>query len=109
MKTREANEKGRIVRASSNRDRECGWMRAGVVDHQLPDKAFDSMERAFDQATSQREQYDNWRQVMRAREYFRRECPHMLSGRVPYRFCANNYQCGACAFDQSLEEEDLAA
>ncbi len=109
MKTRKEHSKGQKVRVFSNQDQECVWMRAGVVNFKLCDNAFDCMDCAFDKAMSRTEKHDSWRQVMRAKEYFQRECRHMLTGRVQYRFCANNYQCDVCEFDQSLDEGDLAA
>ncbi|MEN6441518.1 MAG: glycine cleavage system protein H [Syntrophobacter sp.] len=45
---------------------------------------------------------------MRQKPFFQRQCRHMLSGRVQYKFCANNYQCNVCEFDQDLDEEDLS-
>jgi len=32
-------------------------------------------------------------------------CTHALTGRAPCtKMCANNYECGACEFDQMLED-----
>lgn len=37
-------------------------------------------------------------------------CVHAVSGRAPLvKKCANNYECGACEYDQMLDDMDLAA
>ncbi|MFW6081997.1 MAG: glycine cleavage system protein H [Desulfosalsimonas sp.] len=37
-----------------------------------------------------------------------RKCRHMLSGRVSYKYCINNYQCDTCAYNQMIEDEASA-
>ncbi len=51
----------------------------------------------------------SWIHLMRNKPYFQKECLHMLTGRVEFKLCAHNYECKDCSFDQSLDEEDLAA
>jgi hypothetical protein len=41
------------------------------------------------------------------RPYAQRKCRHMVSGRVPFKYCVYNYECSRCPYDQ-LIEEDLA-
>jgi glycine cleavage system H lipoate-binding protein len=109
MRTALKQDRQAKVKVFSSQENECIWMRAGVVNYKLCDNAFDCMDCPFDKAMSRTAQIDNLRQVRRTREYFQRECRHMLTGRVQYRFCANNYRCDVCEFDQGLDEEDLAA
>ena len=35
------------------------------------------------------------------------KCRHMLSGRVSYKYCMNQYDCAACEFHQTIEAETL--
>jgi len=36
------------------------------------------------------------------------KCRHMLSGRVSYKYCINDYDCDRCAYNQMVEDEVLA-
>lgn len=36
------------------------------------------------------------------------KCRHMLSGRVSYKYCINNYNCDACEYNEMMENEVLA-
>lgn len=37
-------------------------------------------------------------------------CVHAVTGRAPLvKKCANNYECGACEYDQMLDDTDTAA
>jgi glycine cleavage system H lipoate-binding protein len=82
-------------------------MKAGVVNYKLCDNAYDCLSCAFDKAMTKTGRHGSWRKAMTHLPYTQRECRHMLTGRVEYRFCANNYQCHMCEFDQGLEEKDL--
>lgn len=37
-----------------------------------------------------------------------RKCRHMLSGRVSYKYCINNYDCTNCTYHQLIEEETIS-
>lgn len=93
---------------------ECIWMKAGVVDFRLCDNAYDCTTCGFDKAMSRKATRKptvvvSWREVMDRKPFFERECRHVLSGRVQYKFCANNYRCNTCEFDQRLDDTDCAA
>lgn len=102
------------ARLFSTTESQCIWMKAGVVNFKLCENAYDCTSCQFDKAMSLKVHekpavFVSWRQVMRDRPLPERECRHMLSGRVQYKFCTNNYQCNICEFDQGLDEADLAA
>lgn len=91
----------------------CVWMKAGVVNFKLCENAFDCLSCRFDKAmmkaAGQRpEMRSSWGEAMREKPYPRKECRHMLTGRVSFHLCSNSYRCHVCEFDQSLEEADLA-
>ncbi len=94
-------------------DNECIWMKAGVVNFRLCDRAYDCLNCPFDKAMSSAlrkkpDEVESWRRPFQQQPYNRKECRHMLSGRVPFRLCGNSYQCHTCEFDQSLEEQQMA-
>lgn len=102
------------IRIFSTSDQQCVWMKAGVISYRLCDNAFDCTTCAFDRAMSRNMRHKpsaqvNWREAMGRKPFEKRECRHMMSGRVQYKFCANNYQCKVCEFDQYLDDADLAA
>lgn len=112
MKTSTSRNKRKQVTVLASQHDECIWMKAGVVNYKLCDNAFDCLNCPFDKAMSRSLQgHDkklvSWRRTMRDKPYEQKECRHMLSGRVPYRLCANEYRCHLCEFDQALEEADL--
>jgi glycine cleavage system H lipoate-binding protein len=108
------NKKRRGVQVFSLEDRQCIWMKAGVISFKLCDNAYDCLSCPFDKAMSRnaelkRETAISWREAMRNKPYKDKECRHMLTGRVEYHFCSNSYRCNVCEFDQYLDETDLAA
>jgi glycine cleavage system H lipoate-binding protein len=107
MKTLTAHKKLASVRVFVGEDNQCVWMKAGVVNYKLCENAYDCENCPFDKAMSRTEKVTSWRQTMRELPYNQRECRHMLTGRVQYRFCSNNYRCNVCEFDQELDEADL--
>lgn len=113
MKT-ESGDKDRRARVFSASENQCVWMKAGVVNFKLCENAYDCMTCPFDKAMSGEAAVKPtalvaWREVKRGRPYFQRECRHMLTGRVQFKFCGHNYECRTCEYDQLLDEEDLSA
>ena len=112
MKTAPPRSKRKKITIPEASQNECIWMKAGVINFKLCDNAFDCLSCPFDKAMSrslrgQDKKLVSWRRAMRDKPYNQKECRHMLSGRVPYRLCANEYRCHLCEFDQALEEADL--
>lgn len=101
----------------------CIWMEAGVVKYKLCDHNFDCNTCPFDQAMSQTAQQNialrragqklagkkgdivNWQDKMRQQSGLEQKCRHMLTGRISAYYCAYDYRCHQCPFDQMLEEQ----
>jgi glycine cleavage system H lipoate-binding protein len=91
------------------KERQCIWTKAGVVSYRLCTQDYDCDACAFNQSL-----LDTSRQYNEAPEVFdfasklrdlpadQRKCRYMLMGDVSYKLCANNYNCGACAYDQDM-------
>ena len=99
----------------------CIWMKAGVINYRICDNAFDCNACVFDKAIRQAMKVDpmvdsqtlapKW--VVHLIERYdgaNRPCRHALTGRIAApKTCPYNYECYHCAFDQMLDEVDLAA
>lgn len=112
MKTVREDLKARKAGVFSMGDNQCIWMKAGVINFKLCDSAYNCSDCAFDKAMSRmtdEKPESSWRNIKGGLSYDRRECRHMLTGRAPYHFCSNNYQCNSCEYDQYLDEVDLGA
>ena len=101
----------------------CIWMQAGVVKYKLCDHNYDCNTCPFDQAMTKTAERNialrqagkpapgkkgeiiPWQDKMRQRAGLDQKCRHMLTGRIPAYFCAYNYECYRCPFDQMLEEQ----
>ena len=111
------SKKAKIVQGFNILEDECIWMKAGVINFRLCDNAFDCSSCAFDKAMTRalektgplvkQKDQESWRDRMRLRYGDERECRHMLSGRVQYKICTNDFRCDVCEFDQSLDEAEL--
>ena len=113
MKTK-GDDKDRGVRVFSMTENQCVWMKAGVVNFKVCENAFDCTSCAFDKAIGRKAVQKptallSWREVKRSKPFSQRECRHMLTGRVQFKFCAHNYECKSCDYDQLLDDEDLSA
>ncbi len=85
----------------------CIWMQAGVVGHKNCNNFYDCTSCRYDQGmkmqTAKGKQV-SWQDAMRRRPQLSRICRHSLTGRIPRRVCAYDYQCGTCDFDQFFED-----
>jgi glycine cleavage system H lipoate-binding protein len=50
---------------------------------------------------------ESWRRTLDKRPVFDRKCRHMLTGDVALKYCANNFDCARCEYDQMLEDTQL--
>ena len=110
-------KKAKKVQGFNILEDECIWMKAGVINFRLCDNAFDCTNCPFDTAMTRalektgplvkQKDQESWRDRMRLRYGDERECRHMLSGRVQYKICTNDFRCDVCEFDQSLDEAEL--
>lgn len=113
MKVQSIHDKKAKVRVFGlEGDHPCVWMKAGVINFKLCDNAYDCLSCAFDKAMSQRLEagdphFHAWRSGYQEKTYSQKECRHMLTGRVPVRYCGNAYECATCEFDQMLEHRSM--
>ena len=117
---RTISPKKRVVGFNILEDR-CIWMKAGVVNYHICDNAFDCNACAFNKAIRKAMNVDpaadskkvapKWVDYLIERyDGANRPCRHALTGRINApKICSNNYECYHCAFDQMLDETDLAA
>jgi glycine cleavage system H lipoate-binding protein len=99
---------------------ECIWMKAGVVNFRTCDQAYDCNNCAFDKgmrkamkisaAGDTRVVAPKWVAYLQKNYHgASRPCRHSLTGRIDApKICSLNYECYHCAFDQMLDEVDVA-
>ena len=119
-RTKAQKKKKRRVEGFQVVEDECIWMKAGVVNFRLCDNAYDCYSYGFDKgmrkamnldsrAADKREQPGWVRYLQKNFDGSSRPCRHALTGRVGApKICAMNYECYHCAYDQMLDEIDLA-
>lgn len=109
MKTK-GEQKGQRVRVLTMSEKQCVWMKAGVVDFRICENAFDCTSCAFDKVISQESVQKptalvSWKEIMN-QPHLHKECRHMLTNRVLFKLCSHNFECKDCAYDQLLYEYD---
>jgi len=110
----------KVVQGFNVLEDECIWMKAGVVNYRKCDNGFDcngcpfdtAMRKAMgveDGATSD-QAAPRWVAYLQRNYYGSdRPCRHALTGRIDApKICTMNYECYHCAFDQMLDEMDMA-
>lgn len=97
----------------------CVWSKAGVIKPTRCINAFDCLscplhkrlkkDVATGRLTDGRAPV-GWQDfpVHQATQAEQMKCRHMLSGRVSYKYCINNYQCDSCPYNEMMEDEALA-
>ena len=117
--THKKSEKKRLVGFRVEED-ECIWMKAGIVNFRLCDNAFDCYNCPFDtgmqRAMGPKDHTEielkepGW--VNHLKKHYHgpeRPCRHILTGRIDApKICPMNYECYHCAFDQMMDEIDIA-
>ena len=104
-------------------DSACIWMQAGVVrlrfcqvDYHCEACRFDrSMRRVARENSQLREQGKFppgkrgtivfWKDRLRERPQWKQPCLHHMKGRIEFRACTHDYQCGNCEFDQYFSDQ----
>lgn len=102
---------------------ECTWMQAGVVRRKYCRLAYECTSCRYDRAlqrtarenqrqrrkgqhpTGKRSRIVFWRDKLREAPITRRPCLHHMKGRIDFRACTNDYQCGNCDFDQYFNDQ----
>ncbi|MBW2017948.1 MAG: glycine cleavage system protein H [Deltaproteobacteria bacterium] len=100
-------------------EKECIWMKAGVVNFRLCDNAYDCFNCPFDRgmrkamekegSPDSRGSQPGW--VQQLKERYRgasRPCRHYLTGHIEApKICSWNYECYHCPYDQMMDELDM--
>jgi glycine cleavage system H lipoate-binding protein len=96
---------------------QCVWSQAGVTQPRKCHRAFDCMGCEFDAKVQQRiaqgvalrkdGRSESWRKTLDRRPIEDRKCRHMLTGQVALKYCANNFDCARCEYDQMLADTQL--
>ena len=115
-KTREKKKKVIGFQVLEN---ECIWMKAGVVNFRLCDRAYDCNNCSFDkgmrramglkESSGAENESPAWVEYLKQKYHgSSRPCRHALTGRINApKICTLNYECYHCPFDQMLDESDL--
>jgi glycine cleavage system H lipoate-binding protein len=118
-KQKKKSEKKRVVGYQVVED-ECIWMKAGVVNFRLCDNAFDCYNCPFDlgmqrtmgsvEVSELEPKEPGWVEQLKERyQGAERPCRYALTGRIQApKICPMNYECYHCAFDQMMDDFDLA-
>ena len=97
---------------------QCVWSQAGVAAPRKCHQAFNCMGCEFDELVQKRisqglalkkdGRSESWRLKLDHLPMEHRKCRHMLTGEVALKYCANNFDCARCEYDQMLEELQLS-
>jgi glycine cleavage system H lipoate-binding protein len=114
-----------INKDTKNRFFECLWTQAGVVQHKVCHSDFQCISCQFDKAMTRVSEKNRrfrkqglalkgrggrivfWKEKMREKPPGKRPCLHSMKGRIQFRLCINNYQCGNCEFDQYFNDQHI--
>lgn len=100
-------------------EKECVWMKAGVINFRICDNAFDCYTCGFDKGmrkamrqggvSASKSAEPEWASKLKGQyRGSERPCRHALTGRVQApKICAMNYECYHCPYDQMLDEAEL--
>jgi glycine cleavage system H lipoate-binding protein len=112
--------KGRQIKGFQVLENECIWMKAGVINYRMCDHAYDCYHCPFDTAMRKAMGIEDgedskkiaprWVEFLQEKYHgSQRPCRHALTGRIDApKICPLNYECYHCAYDQMLDEMDLA-
>jgi glycine cleavage system H lipoate-binding protein len=101
----------------------CIWMQAGVVPRKFCDADYNCPECRFDRVMSntareneilkqtgkalngKKGQIIPWKDKLKSLPISKRPCVHHMKGKIEFRSCTNEYQCGNCDFDQYFQDQ----
>jgi len=104
-------------------EKQCIWMQAGVVHHQLCRIDYECTACRFDRALRRvsddnrrlREQGKrlkgkrgnivDWKEKLKELRPRNRPCIHHMKGRIDFKACNSEYKCGSCEFDQYFYDQ----
>ena len=101
----------------------CIWMQAGVVRRKLCEMDYHCEACRFDRSlrrvarennrlrqqgkspAGKRGRLNFWKDRLRELPSWKQPCLHHMKGRIDFRACTNDYQCGNCEFDQYFSDQ----
>lgn len=102
---------------------DCIWMQAGVVRRKICDIDYDCPACQYDRAlrhvarenqelretgqpaSGPRAKIVFWKDKLREQPPWKQPCLHHMKGRINFRACTQDYQCGNCEFDQFFSDQ----
>ncbi|MBW2582659.1 MAG: glycine cleavage system protein H [Deltaproteobacteria bacterium] len=116
-------ESNRKINTASENRAPCIWMQAGVarqkfcnIDYQCEACRFDRALRRTARENSRLRQLGEfppgksgrivyWKDRLRELPAWKQPCLHHMKGRIDFRACTHDYQCGNCEFDQYFSDQ----
>ena len=116
-------ESNRKINTASENRAPCIWMQAGVarqkfcnIDYQCEACRFDRALRRTARENSRLRQSGEipqgksgrivyWKDRLRELPAWKQPCLHHMKGRIDFRACTHDYQCGNCEFDQYFSDQ----
>ena len=101
----------------------CIWMQAGVVRHKFCNIDYQCEACRFDRALRRTARENSrlrqqgeipqgksgrvvyWKDRLRESPAWKQPCLHHMKGRIDFRACTHDYQCGNCEFDQYFSDQ----
>ncbi len=116
-------ESNRKINTASENRAPCIWMQAGVVRHKFCDIDYQCEACRFDRALRRTARENSrlrqlgeipqgksgrivyWKDRLRELAAWKQPCLHHMKGRIDFRACTHDYQCGNCEFDQYFSDQ----
>ena len=116
-------ESNRKINTASENGASCIWMQAGVVRHKFCDIDYQCEACRFDRALRRTARENSrlrqlgeipqgksgrivyWKDRLRELAAWKQPCLHHMKGRIDFRACTHDYQCGNCEFDQYFSDQ----
>jgi glycine cleavage system H lipoate-binding protein len=113
----------RKVKNASENSHPCIWMQAGVARRKLCEIDYHCEACRFDRAMRRTARENNqlrqkgeiskgksgrivyWKDRLRELPAWKQPCLHHMKGRIDFRACTHDYQCGNCEFDQYFSDQ----
>lgn len=113
----------RKVKNASENSHPCIWMQAGVARRKLCEIDYHCEACRFDRALRRTARENNqlsqkgeiskgksgrivyWKDRLRDLPAWKQPCLHHMKGRIDFRACTHDYQCGNCEFDQYFSDQ----
>ncbi len=91
------------------RQKECLWMRMGMVAHRICTNEYNCISCEFDQAMQEKmaagdTEAEAALEKLKALPGTQRLCRYAVKGDLSYRICSRIFQCATCEFGQMMEE-----